>query len=98
MLNWINMEIEINGIKYKERPPVKQTKAQQVAAANIVAIAAMVGMNFGVSQSLGAKGTMRFNNIIKEYGLIQQKTSTLSRSERAYIVHEFERNFIKVEQ
>jgi hypothetical protein len=35
-------------------------------------------------------------NIIEEYGLIQQKKSNLSRSQRDWVVHTFERNFIVV--
>lgn len=36
------------------------------------------------------------NDIVKEYGLIQQKKSNLSKSQRDWIVWKFEKNFKRV--
>lgn len=89
------MEIEINGIKYrqKEQPP-KRNLPQSKTLMMLMTMAAMAdgfGM-FGVPAYKKEKEMPKVD-IIKEYELIQQKKSNLSRSQRDWIIWQFEKNF-----
>lgn len=81
------MEIEVNGIKYRQKPQKKTPKP-------IFQFMMMFAMFGGLP---GIKEPKRPDvDIVTEYGLIQQKKSRLSRSQRDWVVWQFEQQFEKV--
>ncbi len=74
------MEIEINGIKYQQKEQPKKPMSRTLMA--------MMVMGGGSRQ----KETPNVD-LVEEYGLIQQKKSTLSKSQRDWVVWQFEKNF-----
>lgn len=87
----MNEIIEVNGIKYisKEQKQPKMSKS----LLSLFAMGMMMGGNiFG-----GTKEPKKPNvDIVKEYGLIQNKKSTLTRSQRDWVVWQFEKTFTKI--
>lgn len=89
-------EFEINGIKYQKKPePPKRSQRRMppmLMGMMMMAEMAMPGYYGGPKK----RRDMPHVNIIEEYGLIQQKKSNLSKSQRDWVVSVFERNFIVV--
>jgi len=81
------MEIEINGIKYREK---EQPKRKPISK-TLLAMLTMASM-FDYGSGTGSKETPNVD-IVKEYGLIQQKKSNLSKSQREWVVWQFKRKF-----
>lgn len=93
--------IEINGEKYIERPKTTTSKISPKLAA-ILGIAMMFDpyLNYGSD-----KGDNKFTgrperkiNIVKEFELIQQKKSNLSKSERDGVIYHFNLKYKKWEE
>jgi len=82
------MEIKINGIKYR---PKEQPKRKQMSK-TFMTMMVMAEMYYGRSKQ---KENSKVD-IIKEYELIQQKKSNLSKSGRDWVVWQFEKNFERV--
>lgn len=82
------MIFEINGESYKERP-------QSTFIGNSLLYAALFLTTFG---GYGFNNTKERPEVdlIEEYKLILQKKSSLSRSNREYIIREFNKRFIKI--
>lgn len=80
--------IEINGVEYIERPVTKK----QVQSAQALATISAIAMIHGVRPVRSNKQNHNIN-IVKEFGLIQNKASNLSKSERDYVVREFNRQY-----
>lgn len=76
------MEIEINGLKYRQRDQVLSRSR------NVGRMAAMI-------EAMGMmKSQKTLNvNIIEEFRLIQEKKCKLSRKNRDWVVYQFNRNF-----
>lgn len=73
--------LEINGVKYREKEKQKpMSKAL---------------MSLMVMSGIASKENPKVD-IVKEYGLIQHKRSRLSRSQRDWVVWQFEKNFERV--
>ena len=88
-------EIEIDGIRYqkKEKPQSKRGHGRmspRLMGILLMAEMAMPSNYYGVSRK---KRELPDVNLIEEYGLIQQKKSKLSRSQRELVVHVFKENF-----
>jgi len=86
------MEIEINGIKYQkiEKQPRKNSKAMN----KLIMMSTMFDDLYG----LGRKIRQRPNVVLeKEYELIQQKKSKLSRNDRDWVVYQFERQYKQID-
>jgi hypothetical protein len=84
------MEIEINGVKYQQKEQPKRKPMSKT-------LAAMLMMGFGSLDPYAKKPKETPKvDIIKEYGLIQQKKSNLSKSQRNWVVWQFEKNFERV--
>lgn len=87
------MDIEINGIKYRQNNPaprgIKSSKLLQLGALTM----AMSGIN-----SIGDGYTRKIPNvdIVTEYGLIQLKKSKLSRNDRDWVEWQFKCNFTEI--
>ena len=92
------MEIEINGVKYqqiKEETP-KHNYSKSSKSLMMMSMFMMPMMdNYGWGGGRKEKETPNVD-IIKEYGLIQQKKSYLSKSQRDWVVKQFEKNFERV--
>lgn len=75
----------INGVEYIERPQI-QSKSLKVIAPYLM-LAAM----------LGSRSVVKTNNnnydLPHEFELVQNKQSKLSRSEREYVIREFNRKY-----
>lgn len=84
------MEIEINGVKYQQKEQPKR-KPMSKALITMMLMGEMAG-GFGIGGGSRQKETPNVD-IIKEYGLIQQKKSGLSKSQRDWVVWQFEKNF-----
>jgi len=76
--------IEVNGVKYRQvvhkKPPMPKI---------------LLPLMFMAGFSSRRKETHDVN-IVEEYGLIQQKKSRLSKSQRDWVVAQFEYNFVKI--
>lgn len=93
-----NNTFEVNGIKYKpiEREPKSRKGATKLNSFMAMAsmLAPLASMDFGSSYNRELpKGT----DIIKEYGLIQNKKSKLTKWERDRVVSIFEYNYCKLD-
>ena len=87
------MEIEINGIKYsKNEKPIQKTSK---GISTLLSMALMIGagLEFAARGNLGTskvrQSQMSEQNLIEEYGLIQQKKSKLSSKQREWVVYKF---------
>ena len=87
------MEIEINGVKYQQKEQPKRKPISKSLMAMMI-MAEMAG-SFGMGSSSRQKETPNVD-IVKEYELIQQKKSNLSKSQRDWVVWQFEKNFERV--
>jgi len=88
-------EFEINGIKYQKKPEPQRNHRRMppmLMGMMMMAEMAMPGYYGGPKK----QRELPHVNIIEEYGLIQQKKSNLSRSQREWVVRTFEKNFIIV--
>lgn len=86
------MEIEINGIWYKEVP--KQEELPQIQySAEMLFYMGMYGVYRASRQWNAAK--LRINTI-EEFKLIQEKKSKLSRNQRDLVVKRFNKLFTKI--
>ena len=77
------MEIEINGIKYKQ----KETKKPSKSFVKLISVAQIFG---------GLKlpnDNIQGVNIVDEYRLIQEKRSKLSRAQRDSVIYQFNRSY-----
>jgi len=81
--------IEINGLKYRERELPKRKPISKTMTTILTMSAA-----FGFTDFYDKRSKQMLSvDIVKEYELIQQKKSKLSRSKRDWVVWEFERYF-----
>ena len=85
--------IEINGIKYQQ----KEHEKRKPMSKTLMALMVMSEManGYGMYGNSKPKENPKVD-IVKEFGLIQQKKSNLSKSERDWVVWQFERNFERV--
>lgn len=93
---------DLNGVKYA---PIKteQRKHKHVSSklGGIMAMASMMYMPYmndlyGYGESRYERKLQEGTDIIKEYGLIQNKQSKLSKWERDMVVRIFEKNYYRV--
>jgi predicted metallo-beta-lactamase superfamily hydrolase len=94
----------VNGVKYVPiQKEVKKHSQSSSRIRTIMDIATMIYAPYmddlygGVYDGVYVRSLPKGTDIIKEYGLIQKKQSTLSKWERDAVVNIFERNFIKAE-
>lgn len=85
--------IEINGIKYQQ----KEQERRKPMSKTLMALMVMSEManGYGMYGNSKPKENPKVD-IVKEFGLIQQNKSKLSKSERDWVVWQFERNFERV--
>ncbi|MFA6889283.1 MAG: hypothetical protein WC254_07350 [Candidatus Woesearchaeota archaeon] len=85
------MIVEVNGEQYESierKSPKMSSKMMSILAMGMI----MSGNSFG-----GYKEPERPQvDIVKEYELIQQKKSNLTKAQRNWVVHQFESNFKKI--
>ncbi len=81
--------IEINGKQYEERPKKASPKMSNWMAATILLAGGMSGV---------FKENKEFSNIdiVKEFGLIQQKKSNLTKQKRDWVIYQFNKKFIEL--
>ncbi len=86
------MEVEINGIKYKQKQHPKQKPMGKTMSSWL-----MMANVFAMTDPLFKKPKqMPSIDIVKEYGLIQRKKSNLSANQRKWVVWQFTENFEKI--
>ena len=90
------MEFEINGIKYTQRE-TEQRKPMNSKMSLIITMAQLFISLDPRMQPAKVQPTYSHDTLIKEYELIQNKKSNLSRSQRDYIVWRFERTFKRID-
>lgn len=96
------MEVEINGVKYRSKEATEGKSKRLPMSKTMMSLMVMAGMaqSFGMYGEVGTKEKKEKEtpdvNIIKEYGLIQQKKSRLSKSQRDWVVWQFEKNFERI--
>lgn len=84
------MEIEINGIKYRQKePPERKPMSKTLMALMVMS---EMANDYGMCGNSKPKETPKVN-VIKEYELIQNKQSKLTKSQRDWVVRQFEKNF-----
>ena len=83
------MEIEINGVKYQQKEQPKSKPISKTMATMLMMASAFGSLD---PYAKKPKETPKVD-IVKEYGLIQQKISNLSKSQRDWVVWQFEKNF-----
>jgi len=77
------MEIEINGLKYRQKETKKPSK-------NFVKLVSMAQIFGGLKlPNSNIKGV----NIVQEFRLIQEKKSKLSRAQRDSVIYQFNRHY-----
>lgn len=83
--------IEIKGILYEEipKPPKKQMSK---ASLELMLIAGMYSLPFTTSSNSRPKEKLNID-IVKEFELIQDKKSNLSRSQREWVVFQFNKKY-----
>lgn len=81
--------IEVNGIKYQEKKKPKVSKKLH----SIMLLTYAMGGMYGSGEKERERPKV---DIIKEYGLIQQKKSDLTKSQRDWVEYEFNKNFEKI--
>ena len=89
------MEFEINGIKYTE---IKREPRKTINKTLATALIMTQAFAFLDPKMNPIKEDISYSNefLIKEYELIQNKKSNLSKSQRDNVVFQFERNFKKI--
>ena len=86
------MEIEINGLKYRQ----KQQNSQQTSRHSRMSTMLMgMAMMFGAQGSVGTSRQRKTPkvNIVEEFKLIQEKKSKLPRKDRDWVVFQFNRHY-----
>ena len=92
------MEIEINGLKYRQREQNNhQTARQSRMSVMLMGMAMMVEAQGSVGTSKRQR-EMQKVNIVEEYKLIQEKKSKLPRKDREWVISQFNRHFELVAQ
>jgi hypothetical protein len=84
------MEIEINGVKY-----ISKEQSKMPVSKTMMAVMIMAGMEGSLGGST-RKELVEDEFIVKEYSLIQQKKSNLSKRQRDYVVWKFKKTFKRV--
>lgn len=77
------MEIEINGLKYRQKETKKPSK-------NFVKLVSMAKIFGGLKLP---NSNIEGVNIVEEFRLIQEKKSKLSRTQRDSIIYQFNRHY-----
>jgi len=90
-------EIEINGVKYRPADPPPKPKGYR-GYGKLYSIMAM-GMMFGGQGMVGtSKEPDRPNvDIVKEYELIQNRKSLLSKSQRDWVEYMFNKSYTRID-
>ena len=83
----MEIEIEINGLKYRQKETKKQSK-------NFVKLVSMAQIFGGLKLP---NSNIQGINIVEEFKLIQEKKSKLSKTQRDSVIFQFNRNFELVE-
>jgi hypothetical protein len=86
------MEIEINGIKYRQKEQPKRKPISKTMATMLIMASTYATLDPYANKPKESPKV----DIIKEYGLIQQKKSNLSKSQREWVIWQFEKNFERV--
>lgn len=86
------MEIEINGLKYRQKEQNNQPKKYNKSFAMLYGMAMMFGMQGSVGTSKKQRETPKVN-IVEEFKLIQEKKSKLPRKDREWVVFQFNRYY-----
>ncbi len=86
---------EVNGVMYVRKPePPRMGRRMPAALMGLM----MMYDSLGYGQyGTGPKKQRPNVDVPTEYGLIQQKKSKLSKSERDYVVRVFEENYVKLD-
>ena len=87
-------DIEINGVKYRKKEQPKKKSMSKTMDAMLMMASAFEYVN-PYSTPKNPKEQPKID-IIKEYGLIQQKRSNLSRSQRDWVVYRFNMLYTKI--
>ena len=90
------MIVEVNGIKYKS---IEEPKREPLS--RMVQMALIMGSIYGIGGSKPVSNRRSMNegfDFVKEYGLIKNKQSKLSKSQRDYVVRYFEKHFNKIDE
>lgn len=92
------MEIEVNGVKYRLKEEKKEKSFYTSKTMLMLqALTIMSGSYLDTSKKSSSE-KVGDENIIKEFGLIQQKKSNLSKSERDYVVWKFNKLFERIDE
>jgi hypothetical protein len=87
------MEIEINGLKYRQ----KEQNNQQISRRSRMPFTLYgMAMMFGAQGSIGTSKRQRETpkvNLVEEFKLIQEKKSKLPRKDRDWVVFQFNRHY-----
>lgn len=87
------MEIEINGLKYRQKKQNNQHIARNSKMSTVIMGMAMMFIGQG---SIGTSKRQREApkvNIVEEFKLIQEKKSKLPRKDREWVVLQFNRHY-----
>jgi hypothetical protein len=86
------MEIEINGLKYRQKEQNKQQIASRSRMSNMLMGMAMMFVGQGSVGTSRQRETPKLN-IVEEFKLIQEKKSKLPRKNRDWVVFQFNRQY-----
>lgn len=85
------MIVEVNGIKYQSVDEPKRRPLSKIAM-----VAIMMGAMYGIGSSKPVSSKLSMSDgfdFVKEYGLIKNKESKLTKSQRDYVIWYFEKHF-----
>lgn len=85
-------DLEINGVKYQQIPKESNSNTNHAMSMLMISIISM-----GFPMLGGSRGSTKPSvNIVEEFELIQNKKSNLSKSERDWVVSQFNMRFARV--
>lgn len=87
-------DIEINGVKYRKKEQPKKKPISKTMA-SILMMASAFEYVSPYSTPKNSEKQLDID-IIKEYGLIQQKKSNLTSSQRDWVVYKFNKLYTKI--
>jgi len=82
--------ITINGVEYTER---EKSKSATYSIIKMMSVYLAMMSDLTIKQTKSLKGANPDVNIIWEFELIQQKKSNLQRSQRDWVIREFNKRF-----
>ena len=91
----VNYDIKVNGVKYIQRPETRRSTKRYSKTVQHMMVMSQMMMDHSAPLVKSPLDNLNID-IVKEYGLIQQKSSNLSANQRYAVKAKFEHLFQKI--